>query len=83
MVLVERDRPELTGVDTAVRKTSPAGAGNIVTAHGALIARDVYDLYNVRVILVAAHRQFYALAEDRALFVYTTAHGRYFAGHDL
>ena len=82
MVVVEGDGLALAHVLAAVGQAATAGARHLIARSRALIAGDVDHLDDVGVLLVAAHGQLHALAQDGPLLVHAAAHGGHLAGHD-
>ena len=82
MVGVKGERAEAAHILAPVRKASAARRRDLVTADRAFVAGDINDLNHVGVVLIAAHGYLDALGQDRALLVYTAAHGRDLARDD-
>ena len=79
MIAVKGERAETADVLAAVRKAAAAGIGDLVAAHGALVAGDVDNLNGVR---RAADSYLDPLVEYRSFLVNAAAHGRRVAGND-
>ena len=79
MLAVKGECAEAADILTTMGEASAAGVGDLVSAHGTLVAGDVDNLYNVR---VAADSYLDSLAEYCSFFVDTAAHGRRVAGDD-
>ena len=60
VIFVEGDRAESADVLATVRKATAAGVSDFVTAHRTFVAGDIDNFYDVRVLFVAAHREFHA-----------------------
>ena len=76
LVLVERDGAAAAHVLAAVRKAAAARLGDDMAADRALVAGDLDDFDDIRIMLVAAHCELDALLHDRALLIDTAAHRR-------
>jgi hypothetical protein len=83
VIVIKGDSPELTNVLAAVSKTSATGVSNLIAANGTLVASNLNDLDNIRVVFISTHRKLYALSEDRALLIYTATHCRLVTGYEL
>jgi hypothetical protein len=83
MVVIERNRAELTNILAAVSETTTTGVSNLIAANGTLVASNLNDLDNIRVVFISTHRKLYALSEDRALLIYTATHCRLVTGYEL
>ena len=73
MLAVKGECAEAADILTAMGEASAAGVGDLISAHGTLIAGDVDNFYNVR---VAADSYLDSLAEYCSFFVDTAAHCR-------
>ena len=82
LVMVKSYSSPLARRFASVRKTASARRSNFVTARRTVVAGYVDNLYHVVIGFIAAHGEFHALVEDRALFIYATTHRRRFAGND-
>ena len=82
VVMVKGDRAALADVLTAMRQAAAAGGGDFIAGSRAFVAGDVDDLDHVVVVLVAAHGDLHALAENGALLEDAAAHGGFLAGGD-
>ena len=65
-----------------MRKAAAASVGDLVAAYGTLVARYIYNLYNVRIALITAHCDFYSLGNNCPLLIYAASRGRLFACND-
>ena len=83
LVLVERDGAAAADVLTAVREAAAAGFRDDVAADRALVAGDLDDFDDVRIVLVSAHRELDAFLHDRALLVDAAAHRRFILDDQL
>ena len=63
-------------------KTSSASVRDFISANGALIAGNINNLDNVRIILVSAHRKVYALLENGSFLINAATHCRSFSRND-
>ena len=64
-------------------QTATAGVRDHIAAGGALVAGNVDDVDDVRIVLRAAHGQLHALGQNGALFIYAAAHGGRLARNDF
>ena len=76
LVLGERDGAAAAHVLAAVRKAAAARLGDDMAADRALVAGDLDNFDDIRIMLVAAHCELDALLHDRALLIDTAAHCR-------
>jgi hypothetical protein len=83
VIVIKGDSSELTNVLAAVSETSATGVGDLISANGTLVASNLNDLDNIRVVFISTHRKLYALSEDRALLIYTATHRRLVTGYGL
>jgi hypothetical protein len=83
VVVIERNRAKLTNILATVSETSAAGIGYFKSSNRTLVASNLNDLDNIRVVFISTHRKLYALSEDRALLIYTATHCRLVTGYEL
>ena len=82
VLTVKGKRAEFTHVFATVSKTASASGGNFVAAHRALVASDIDDFDDVRIIGISSHSEFDAFAENGAFLIHAATHSRHFAGND-
>jgi hypothetical protein len=83
VIVIKGDSPELTNVLAAVSETTTTGVSNLIATNGTLVASNLNDLDNIRVVFISTHRKLYTLSEDRALLIYTATHRWLVTGHEL
>ena len=82
MLVIKGNGTLAAGILTAVSQTAAAGIGHAVTGCGAFVTGDLEYLYDIRVLLVAAHGKTDPLCEYGPFLIDTASHGGFVTGNN-